>query len=387
MDLLSLNDIKDLKIQEKEVCVSILIPTHRGGKETYNGHDSLQLKTELQDVSNKLQKEYEYSKKQAEDFLKPAWDLVEDSNFWRNQSDGLAVYISEGFFKYYILPIQMGPRHHIMNEFMIAPIAGLLNENDFFYILQLSKDKVRLYDATRYSIAEIDLSHLDLPQDYEEIINMRNPDKILQQHTGAARQQAMYHGQGASKDDEENKLSLLFRLINRELDKIFNNKVQPLLLAGVDSVIGEYKKHIKYNAVLDKTISGNYDREDPKMLHERAMAIMSPILGNKKAEKLNELYNDTTSNKTSSDFKKIVEGAIYEKVDQLFFKAKACPTWGKLKGEPATAEIHEEYQSGDICLINRAVVDTLLNKGAVYQLHSFEEPDLEHSMAARFRFA
>lgn len=385
MDLLSLEDIKELKNNEKEICISILIPTHRGGKETYSGKDSLQLKTQLQDVSNILQKEHDYNKIQAEEFLKPALDLVADSNFWRNQSDGLAIYLSEGFFKYFSLPIRLGPRHHVMTEFMLAPIAGLLNQDDFFYILQLSKDKVKLYDATRYSIAEIDLSDLDLPQDYEEIINMRSTDRSLQQHSGNAGQ-AMFHGQGASKDDEDNKLKLLFRLINKELDKVFNKQIQPLILAGVDSVIGEYKKHIRYNAVLDKTISGNYEREDPKMLHERAMAIMSPILGNNKAEKLKELYNDTASKKTTSDFKAIVEGAMYEKVDLLFFKSKACPTWGKLTGEPATAEVHEEHQNGDICLVNRAIVDTLLNKGSVYQLNSTEEPDLEHSMAARFRF-
>lgn len=389
MDLLSLSDIKELKANEKEICVSILIPTHRGGMETYNGKDSLQLKTELQDISNRLQKDYGYNKKQAEDLLKPAFDLVEDSYFWRNQSDGLAVYISQGFFKYYSLPIQLGPRHHVMNEFMIAPIVGLLNKNDFFYILQISRDNVHLYDASRYSITQIDLSHLELPKDYEDIINMKNPDRTLQQHSGNRGQESIFHGQGASKDDEENKELLLFRLINRELDKVFNNQTQQLLLAGVDSVVGEFKKHIKYNNVLNQSIRGNYEQEDPKMLHERAMAIMSPILNKKKAEKLNELYNDTSSHKTTNEFKDIVEGAMYEKVEQLFFKSKACPTWGIMQsknGDPATAEIHKDYQQGDICLVNRAVVDTLLNKGEVYQLSSFDEPDIEHSMAARFRF-
>lgn len=386
MDLLKLDDIKELKANEKKISISILIPTHRGGMETYNGKDSLQLKTEIQSVANCLQKEFAFNKQQADELLKPAMDLVEDSYFWRNQSDGLAVYISEGFFKHYSLPIQLGPRNHVMNEFMIAPIAGLLNKEDFFYILQLSKDNVKLFDASRYSIAEIDLSHLDLPKDYEDIVNMRNPERTLQQHAGSRGGENIFHGQGASKDDEDNKLMLLFRLINRELDKVFSNQTQPLLLAGVDGVVGEFKKHIKYNNVLDKSIHGNYEHEDPKMLHERAMAIMSPILNSKKADKLSKLYDATTSHKTTNDFKDIVEGALYEKVDQLFFKSKACPTWGRLNGNPATAEIHDDYQSGDICLVNRAVVDTLMNKGAVYQLNSADEPDLEHSMAARFRF-
>src|SRR5690606_30792954 len=113
------------------------------------------------------------------------------------------------FFKHYSLPIQLGPRHHVMNEFMIAPIAGLLNKDDFFYILQISRDNVRLYDATRYSITQIDLSHLDLPEDFEDILNMRSTKRTLQQHAGNRGQDHIFHGQGASKDDEENKQQLL----------------------------------------------------------------------------------------------------------------------------------------------------------------------------------
>ena len=215
---------------------------------------------------------------------------------------------------------------------------------------------------------------------------MKNPDRTLQQHAGNRGQDSIFHGQGASKDAEDNKLQLLFRTINKELQKIFLNENRPLLLAGVKSVVGEFKKQLHYNSLLSESISGNYDHEEPMMLHERAMSIMSPILKEKKLSVSKNLDDYAASPIISTNFKDIVEGAMYEKVDTLFFKSRACPTWGKLNGSPASVEVHDKYQNGDICLLNKAVVDSLINKGTVYQLLSTEEPDLQHSLAARFRF-
>lgn len=386
MELLKLDEIKKLKSNESDICISILIPTHRAGKETNNGTDSLTFKSQLQLVTNCLEKDYEYTHQQTEKLLAPAKALLEDSSFWRKQSDGLAVYISEGFFKYFTLPISFESSYYVMKEFMIAPITGLLNKDDHFFILQLSKDNVHLYDATRFSIRPIDLTHLELPKDYSEIIDMKNPDRTLQQHAGKRGQDSIFHGQGASKDAEDNKLSLLFRTINKELQKVLLNENRPLLMAGVSSVVGEFKKHLHYNSLLSESISGNYDHEEPMMLHERAMVIMSPILKEKKLDLLRNFDDHAASPIISTDFKDIVEGAIYEKVDTLFFKTKACPTWGKLNGNPASVEVHENYEKGDICLLNKAVVDSLVNQGTVYQLISADEPDMDHSLAARFRF-
>src|SRR5690606_3951578 len=144
-------------------------------------------------------------------------------------------------------------------------------------------------------IRPIDLSDLELPTDYSEIINMKNPDRALQQHAGNRGQDSIFHGQGASKDAEDNKLSLLFRTINKELQKVLLNENRPLLLAGVKSVTGEFKKHLHYNSLLSESISGNYDHEEPMMLHERAMSIMSPILKEKKLDVLKNFDDHAAS--------------------------------------------------------------------------------------------
>ena len=42
---------------------------------------------------------------EVEKFVKPIKDLVEDSEIWRLQSDGLAIFLSDKIFETYNFPI------------------------------------------------------------------------------------------------------------------------------------------------------------------------------------------------------------------------------------------------------------------------------------------
>ena len=87
----------------------------------------------------------------------PVEKLLDDSNFWRHQSEGLALFISKDFFRSYTLPVDFGELSYISNHFYLKPLVPLFSGDERFYLLSLQPDKVRLFEATRYRCDEIDI--------------------------------------------------------------------------------------------------------------------------------------------------------------------------------------------------------------------------------------
>ena len=98
MTLLTKKAFTQLSGVHAPTCISIFIPTHRAGQEVLEKKDQLALKNQLKEVSHNLAGQG-YSDQEVKSMLEPAAQLLEDTEFWRHQSDGLALFISEGFFQ------------------------------------------------------------------------------------------------------------------------------------------------------------------------------------------------------------------------------------------------------------------------------------------------
>ena len=101
MSLLSIEELKELVEQPQGLCVSIYMPTAQLGSETQQ--NSVRFKNLIRQAEAELEK-YESRPTNLGHFLEPAIQLDED-DFWHHQSAGLALFISEGFFRFYRMPI------------------------------------------------------------------------------------------------------------------------------------------------------------------------------------------------------------------------------------------------------------------------------------------
>src|SRR5438093_10180068 len=84
----------------RRFCVSLFLPTHRAGKEILQ--DSIRLKNLLKDAEKQLLANG-FTAVEARELLAPLRPLAQRRSFWRLQSDGLAVFLSPGFFHYFRL--------------------------------------------------------------------------------------------------------------------------------------------------------------------------------------------------------------------------------------------------------------------------------------------
>src|SRR4028119_234127 len=202
MSFLSIEELKELVEQPQGLCVSIYMPTVQLSSETQQ--NSVRFKNLLRQAEAELEK-YELHPTDPSQFLQPASELDEDE-FWQQQNAGLALFISEGFFRFYRVPIDLIELVVVSDRFHLKPLIPLLSGDDRFYVLTLGQRDVRLVECNRYGITrEVEIE--GLPKSMDEALQYDETAKDEQRRQGAgAGRSALqaggsYHGQGGEREN------------------------------------------------------------------------------------------------------------------------------------------------------------------------------------------
>lgn len=364
-------------------CFTIIIPTSRAGDEV----DSKQLQKRYKNSLKELRsicEEKGLKNKEIVKYLEPLETLLEDVHFWRNQSDGLAVFMQKDIMECFTLPGEYKETVYLADHYYLLPLIPLFNDNGIFYLLSISLGKVNFFEGSRHDITEIAIDDL-VPGRLEDAVGYDYEDSSLQHRSGQEGDgTAMYHGQGAGKDDKKGEIKKFFRAVDKGLMNILNDKDAPLVLACVDHYYPVYREVTHYNHLFDEYIGGNPDEEDPILLHEKAWMILEKHFRQQR-ETRTERYRDSSSGgKTSADPEKIIPAAVDGRIDTLFLQ-KDSDHYGYY--DPETRDIieHEESDSR-VSLFNLAAMNTLKNGGQVYLSEPDEMPVADTEINALFRY-
>ena len=390
MNELTKDELTALMEKQTGPCVSILMPTHRLGKETLQ--DPIRFKNLIREAENRLiasgpQKEDFFPQAtEVGELLEPARQLLEDSNFWQHQMDGLAVFLSRSGFRYYRLPVAVQELAVVANRFYVKPLLQLISDEGRFYILALSQKYVRLFEATRYDVEEV---HLEgVPESLADALKYDDPQRQLQFHTRApasgGRRAAVFHGDGTGTDDRKDRILRYFRQIDEGLHEMLKNQQAPLVIASVEYMSSIYKEANTYRHIVDEAIAGNPEEVRPEELYRRALIIMQPYFrrdAEASAARFRELAGEET---TSNDLEAIVPAAYHGRVDSLFV-AVSIERWGSFAPETNKVNLREAEEPGDEDLLDFAAYHTFLKGGTVYAVEPEEVPG-GGSLAAVFRY-
>lgn len=318
--------------------------------------------------------------REAVRLLKPVTRFVDNSPFWQYQSDGLAIFLTNGFLHYYRVPLVFEELVVVAKRFHLKPLLPLLFNDGQFYVLALSQNKSRLFECTRHSVCEVELE--GVPQNLDEAIRLDEPKKQLQLHTGSGA--AVFHGHGGGVDDMKNQLLQYFRQIDQGISRCLQNENAPLVLAGVDYLFPIYREVNTYACLRDVGINGNPDEQKSEELQTKAWELVSPLFMKQRDDALTRYHQLTGSGRTSNDVATVVEAAFLGRVEMLFVGV-GIQRWGQFDQEHGRAEIHAEAQPGDEDLLDWAAIQTLRNGGAVFASSPSEVPD-GMALSAVFRF-
>jgi hypothetical protein len=367
-------------------CVSIILPTHKSGKEVKNHQDLLLFKNSLNEVSAIL-RNYGLTSLEVVEYLKPAKELLEDTSVWHSLSNGLAVFLGNNFFEYYSLPVSFKETVYVSNHFFTSSLIEYFSENINYYLLTLSEHEVKLFECSKYDIKEEDAGDL-LPKQLEEVVGYDYEPKYKyirsnQSGFGKAVTNGYSHGHGEGKDDVKMEYEKYFKSIDAGIAKVLHEKKDPLIIAGVDFLYSIYKQVNHYKYLYPAFIAGNSELESIDNLHAKANDLIQDLLIQKKLEKSDLLRE--SSRKRSFVIEEIVKGALDGKIDTLFIR-RGAKVYGQVDETNQIINMQASKQFNNTCLINLAANETFLKGGEVYFLESDEYPATEAEMNCIFRY-
>lgn len=378
MNVFTRNELKALMEKTEGPCVSIFMPTFRGGAQSQQ--NPIRFKNMLREAEERLAAAG-LRPSEAKELLEPAQKLLLDGPFWR-QSNGVALFLSPKTFRYYRLPIDFDEVLIVADRFNVKPLLRLPSSAERFYVLALSQNRVRLMEGANRRISEIDLEIEGIPRSLADAVKSDDIEKQRQSHTGSPGT-SIFHGHTAADDTKANILRY-FQQIDRGLKALLRDRQIPLVLAGVGYLLSIYREANSYPYLLQDGIEGNPDRMEAEELLERAWAVVEPYFLKAQHEAA-ELYRQIAgTGLTSNDIKEIVPAAYYGRVDILFVNTE-LHLWGAFDPDTNEVEISTGPGLGSSDLLDLAAVHTMLNGGAVYAVEPEKMPE-NVLLAAVYRY-
>lgn len=382
--LISGNEFKKLANIHDQHCVSMYVPTDRAGQDVDNKKGQIILKNCLKDVKSRL-KDYQLNDPEIEDYLQPATDLLTDTHFWRNQSDCLVILLNNNKMRVYTLPIDQPELTYVADHFYLLPILPIFTYDSMFYLLSLSLNNIKFYEATRYSLAEIILEGI-VPEKLEEVVGYKFQEKSLQFRTGQGGEASViYHGQGSGKDDKAMETEKFLRAVDQSLMSMIKEDDVPLVLACVDHYYPIYKKITAYSNLFSDHISGNHEETSPKLLHEMALEVVDDYFQERRKTATKRLKEQSPVGKTSFDLNDIIPAAIDGRIESLFIR-KSKDRFGLYDKINRSLIIDESQKAKQASLFNLAAIQTWLKDGDVFIVEKEDMPIEGTSMNALFRY-
>ena len=386
MDILNPADLKSLITHRGKWCVSLYMPTHRVGREQQQ--DPIRLKNLLAEAETKLLANG-LRRPEVQKLMRPAEELLWNDDFWRHQSDGLAIFLSNDFSVVYRLPYEFKELLLIANDFHIKPLLPVLGRSGRFYVLAVNLNNIRLFQGTADAMSEI---ALNFPTSMDKALWMDEPEKYLNLHSGSISMNearggtGIFHGHNVA-DDEKKNILRFFQSINVGLNALIEDKTTPMILAGVDSLLPFYREASTYQNLLRDSVPGNPDREDLKELHGQAWNIARPIFeeSQKKAFEKYEQLSGQQNALATNDLSTAVKAAKFGQVETLFV-CLGVQKWGRYDPENNKVILDTKPTSENEDLLDLAVTETILNSGQVFAVPREQLPS-EGDLAVILRYA
>lgn len=369
--------------------VSIHLPTHRDAAN--REHDRLLLRNLIKSACDELVAAG-MSQTQAATWCAQASALPDDASFWREGSDGLSVFVSEGAVEVLRLDMAVAESVVVGDRFYLRPLHRVAGAQREFFALALDKNGCRLFRASRDAIEQIELT--DAPASLADELKYDQREESMQFSTvpgpqsiaGTGRAQGMFHGHGGEKDVEKTDLERYLRKVEHAVTKaVDSDDSAPLLLMGVDYAISTYRALNTSPAVVDLQVTGATAELTPHRIHELAGEALEPHFVKRAEAALAELADKTGAGLVARSAERVVEAAAAGRVRTLVLDDTPGP-YGVLDRTSLTAQVTcvdpparlRENAAADSTecgwdLIDLAAAETIVHGGEVIAVQGVDE--------------
>lgn len=375
----------NLMVARELYCVSIYLPMNKGGKEQNQHLAQARLKKCIREVKAALVK-HQIHNDEIEDYLKPIEQLLAEIELWRNPSDGLSLFLdSKKGLRYYKIPIEFGETTYVANHFYLLPLLPLYEDDGSYYLLELSQDYVKLFEASRYHFKDMQLEVI-APSRLEDAVGYDYEEKSLGLRSGPDQQNAgFYYGHGEGKDDRKIELTAFFKEIDKGVRKVVTDRKAPIVLFCSNGFYGLYAKVNSHQNLFKDYLSGDPEFQNNAERHQASWSLVAPYFKERKMEKITRFKEAYHTQKTSYEMKVIMGAALSGRIETLFV-AENADVFGIYDQDDQEVIEEPQHTLQNTSLINLAALQTYGQGGNVYFLPKDEMPVKESLMNAIFRF-
>jgi hypothetical protein len=298
--------------------VTIYAPMHTTASPPHISENQIRLKNLIHKACEKLEKSEENLH-----FARSLYELLDavydDLKFWEAQTPGLLICARPNRTQLFHVPMDTEEYVAIDENFHLAPVLAMLHEDRDFYVLTVTQHMPRLFQGNRYGMHALDVQ---LPISVQAGLNIDESNQKSENQgsaTGPSTNTGWFNGRGGARNPQEEDRVRFFR----KVDAIAYNAIDrtlPVILAGIDSEIAEYRTISKLPKVLEEAINGSHSDAKPDDLFEHAWQIIEHEIVHPAREAAIEEYTrleGANPDRTARDEKSIEEAAEQGRIDKF----------------------------------------------------------------------
>lgn len=353
------DDLRQLASVSAEPCISIMMPTHRSGRETQEG--PIRLKNLLKAARKKLS-DWGYDER----LLDPLESKTNQHDFWQHQGDGLAIYLTPDDCRLLRLNHSVDENVYVGESFLVQPLVSESNSSGEYFVLSLTWDEATLYRIDGSSLSGVDTAAL--PAKFDELVVPRDPEVSLQNtsHRSVGNtvgtSTGMFHGQGEGEDKISADRNQYLSLVGDEVSTAIYNTGLPLVMVATKEITGHLQAATKIEVAAKVNGSPSEWSGDEMLIYTHTA--VKPLLRANHSEFSERFGTSLAGSQASQHLDEVLHAAKSGRIDSLMI----CD--------------HAEHCDQ----INQAVVETLRGGGNVMQCDQKSMPGEDAVVAAIFRF-
>ena len=277
--LLDRETLSQLLAKREAPCLSLYQPTHRSFPERQQ--DPIRFKHLVRQLEDSLKQQGRAE--HAKTLLKPFYELLDDTDFWNSNRDGLAVFAAADYFDVFRLQRSV-PELAVANDRMhLKPLLRIAQSADRYQILAINLDSIRLFEGNRDGIDEVKLA-AGVPKTIEEALGRELTEKgqtgFPQGYSRASERgdPMQVESGGAGRQDEiDRDRERFFREVDRAiLEHHSRTSRLPLILAALPEHQFHFRKLSHNEFLLPEGIEHDVSLLSSDELRDKSWMVMQP---------------------------------------------------------------------------------------------------------------
>jgi hypothetical protein len=272
-------DLALMLAENGKPCISIIVPTAKYGRARTQNPDL------IEKAIKRAKQLLEHSAwpKESKDQVAHKLEILQEKIDFVRLQEGLAVFLSPDFLKIQLLPFQVKEKIILAGRFELRDLIYFDQFLQSYFLLALSKKRVRLFKGSGHDLQEIINS--DFPKKYVEEYEYERPS------IGSSSSSSLKSFERDKSALEDIRISDFFRHADHSLTKYIKDK-DYLFVAGVEEELADFDRITRHLPNVAGKIPGNYDVDAVHPLAQTAWNIMKEKVRTTQSKLLERLDED-----------------------------------------------------------------------------------------------